>query len=126
LEDVRRLATDVAHEARYRIIHGRGRELHGMDAEYVRVRTARWLYYQTKMLLMALKSREVLRGAAYPATRAELRSRLTDPDEIAIIDTIQQWATLRPDYQRDFRPLASLLDRVVRRLIRELQVTDPR
>jgi hypothetical protein len=125
LEDVRRLATDVAHEARYRIIHGRGRELRGMDAEYSHVRTARWLYYQTKMMLLALKSREVLRGADYPATRAELRSRLTDPDEIAIIDTIERWAGLRPGYERDFTPLAILLDRVVRSLVHELEVTDP-
>jgi predicted nucleotidyltransferase len=120
LEELRRIATDVAHEARYRIIHGRGRELRGLDAEHARIRTARWLYYQTKMLFLALKTREVLQAAPYPATRAELRTRLTDPDEIAVIDTIEHWVNLKPEYERDFTPLGLLLDRVVRKLIHEL------
>jgi len=125
-EDLRRWATDVLHEARYRIIHGAGREYTGMDWEYVRIRTARWLYYQTKLALLAMKTREVLNDAAYPATRAELRARLTNADEIAIVDTISAWAAAKSQYEDDFMPLAFLLDRFARNLVHELEAGEQR
>jgi predicted nucleotidyltransferase len=120
LEELRRLAVDIQHEARYRIIHGTPRVYEGLNADFVRVRNARWMYYQAKMAILAMKSREVLRGAAHPATRAELRSRLSDTDEIALIDTVERWSELKSQYELDYTPLAFLLDRVCRRLVHEL------
>jgi hypothetical protein len=90
IEDLRRTAIDVQHECRYRVIHGSGGgQLYaGMDPAYPRIRAARWMYYQAKLAVLALKAREVLRGKSYPLTRNELRRRLTDEGELAIVDII--------------------------------------
>lgn len=125
LEELRRFAVDIQHEARLRIIHGNTRDQRGLGADYVRIRTARGLYYQAKLLLLALKSREVLKGGPYPATRADLRSRLTDPDEIALVDTISGWGELKAGYEQDFMPLAFLVDRVCRGIVHELDANAP-
>ena len=120
IEEMRRLATDIAHEARYRIIHASGREYFGMDADYVRIRTARWLYYQAKLAVLAMKTREVVRGGSYPANRAELKARLTDDNDISLLDTVDRWADVKSEYSRDFMPLAFMLDRFVQKLVSEL------
>jgi hypothetical protein len=122
LEELRRLATDIQHEARYRIIHGNTRDHRALAAEFFRVRNARGLYYQAKLTLLAFKSREVLFGAPYPATRADLRERLTDPDDLAMIDVIENWGTVKSQYEQDFTPLAYLLDRVGRNLVHQLDL----
>jgi len=72
------------------------------------------------MALLAMKSRELLEGRQYPVTRAELRKRTTDPDELAIIDLVKRWPEVKADYERDFAPLGLLLDRFVRKLASEL------
>ncbi|MCI0784200.1 MAG: hypothetical protein J4N77_07715, partial [Chloroflexi bacterium] len=65
-------------------------------------------------------SRELLDGREYPVTRAELRERTTDVDELAIINVVERWPEVKGDYERDFAPLGLLLDRFVRRLVSEL------
>ena len=123
VEDMRRQAVDIAHEARYRLIHDGPNTLVGMDpalAEARRARLARILYYQAKLAVLAMKARELHRGAAYPETRAELRSRLSDPTELALIDAVDRWAEVKPMYEDDFRPLARLIDAFARRLVHEL------
>ena len=121
IEDLRRTAIDVQHECRYRVIHGSGGGMYeGMDPAYARIRTARWMYYQSKLALMALKAREVLRGKSYPLTRNELRRRLTDEDELAIVDIIGLWPELRPGFEEDVTPLALQLDALMRKLVSEL------
>jgi predicted nucleotidyltransferase len=122
IEDLRRAAVDIQHEARYRLVHGSdpGKTYEGIDPVYMRMRVARWLYYQAKLALLALKTRELLRGNAYPLTRAELRERLTDENELGILDTIELWPQLREDFENDATPLALQLDAVMRRLVAEL------
>lgn len=116
LADLRYFAVEIGHEARYRLVHDRGLERASADS----ARHGRILYYRAKMALLAMKSRELLDGREYPLTRAELRERTTDPDELAIIDVVERWPEVKGDYERDFAPLGLLLDRVVRKLVSEL------
>ena len=114
LADMRYFATEIAHDARYRVIHKAGQasddpETHG-----------RILYYRAKMALLAMKSRELLHGRDYPETREALRERITDDVELALIDLVDLWPEFKPLYERDFVPLALLLDRFVRKLVSEL------
>ncbi|HEY8767672.1 MAG TPA: hypothetical protein VIP09_10520 [Dehalococcoidia bacterium] len=116
LADLRYFAVEIGHEARYRLVHDRGSERASADS----ARHGRILYYRAKMALLAMKSRELLDGREYPLTRAELRERTTDPDELAIIDVVERWPEVKGDYERDFTPLGLLLDRFVRKLVSEL------
>jgi hypothetical protein len=122
IEDLRRAAVDIQHEARYRLVHGSaaGKTYEGIDPVYLRMRVARWLYYQAKLTLLALKAREVLRGNSYPLTRNELRRRLTDEAELAILDTIERWPELRAGFEEDVTPLALNLDCVMSGIVAEL------
>jgi hypothetical protein len=122
IEDLRRAAVDIQHEARYRLVHGSdsGKAYEGIDPAYLRMRVARWMYYQSKLALLALKARELLRGDAYPLTRAELRERLTDEDELGILDTVELWPQLREGFEQDVTLLALQLDVVMSGLVAEL------
>ena len=116
LADLRHYAVEIGHEARYRLVHDRGPERASADS----ARHGRILYYRAKMALLAMKSRELLHGREYPVTRAELRERTTDRDELAIIEVVERWPEVKGDYERDFAPLGLLLDRFVRKLVSEL------
>lgn len=116
LADLRYFAVEIGHDARYRLVHDRGPERASADS----ARHGRILYYRAKMAMLAMKSRELLDGREYPVTRAELRERTTDPDELAIIDVVERWPEVKGDYERDFAPLGLLLDRFVRKLVSEL------
>jgi predicted nucleotidyltransferase len=123
VEDMRRQAVDIAHEARYRLVHDGHGKLTGLDptlAAARKTRLSRILYYQAKLGVLAMKARELHRGATYPETRVELRSRLTDPTELALIDVIDRWAQVKVGYEEDFRPLARLIDSFARGLVCEL------
>jgi len=128
IEDLRRAAVDIQHECRYRLIHGSGAGMmyEGLDPAYPRMRTARWMYYQAKLAVLALKARELLRGQPYPETRDELRERLTAEDELAIVDVIDLWAELRAGFEEDFTPLALQLDAVMRGVVAELDAEQGR
>lgn len=117
--EIRVLARDIRFEARYRLLHAE--PLYSdMPEEFERARNARMLRYAAKLAVLALKAREMLDGREYPATREELRARLSDPDEIAVLDVLERWSELRAEYEADRRPLALLLDRVARKLVSEL------
>ena len=116
LADLRHFAVEIGHDARYRLVHDRDPERSSED----HARHGRILYYRAKEALLAMKSRELLEGRQYPVTRAELRHRITDPDELAIIDLVERWPEVRADTERDFAPLGLLLDRFVRKLVSEL------
>ena len=88
--------------------------------EFLSERHASLMYYWTKMAVLTMKARELLRGQDYPQTRVELRKRTSDADELAIIDVVEHWAEVKAAYARDLTPLAKLLDRFVRRLVSEL------
>ncbi len=114
--EIRVFARDIRFECRYRLLHAE--PLYSdMDEQFQRARNARMLRYATKLAVLALKARDLLEGQEYPATREELRARLTDPDEMAVLDTLENWAELRAKYEEDRRPLALLLDRVARKLV---------
>ncbi|HEV8574765.1 MAG TPA: nucleotidyltransferase domain-containing protein [Dehalococcoidia bacterium] len=121
IEDLRRAAVDIQHESRYRLIHvGGGKMYEGIDPAYPRMRIARWMYYQAKLAVLALKARELLRGRSYPETRRVLRDRLTDEEELALVDVIDLWGELRARFEEDVTPLALQLDAVMRGLVAEL------
>ncbi len=123
-EDIRRFVVDLNHESRYRLLHGRKHyDSHG-DAAFGRVRNARILYYFAKTAVLAMKARQLLIEGAYPLTRAGLRSRLSDPVELQIVDTVDRWAELKPQYEADFAPLARMLDAFARKLGSELETRD--
>jgi hypothetical protein len=120
VEDIRLLAVNIQHECRYRAIHGGRRIDSGLEQQFVGVRSARWMYYQAKLAVLALKARELLRGHPYPGTREQLRQRLTDDDELAIIDIIDLWPELRPKFEEDSTPLGLQIDAFARKLVSEL------
>ena len=119
-EDIRLLAVNIQHECRYRAIHGSRKIDVGLVQEFVRTRNARWMYYQAKLAVLALKAREVLKGRSYPQTRAELRKRLSEDDELAIMDIIDLWPELRPKFEQDSTPLALQVDAFARKLVAQL------
>lgn len=125
IDDLRRFAVDLNHETRYRLLHGRKHYDNHGDAAFGRVRNARILYYFTKIAILAMKARRLLTEGSYPSTRAGLRARTTDPLELQIIDVVDRWADLKPQYEADFTPLARLLDAYARRLVAWLDATHP-
>jgi predicted nucleotidyltransferase len=123
IEDIRRQAVDIGHEARYRLIHEGPAKVEGMEPRMVAARgkrISRMLYYQAKLGVLAMKSRELCRDEPYPESRRELRERLSDPAEVALVDVVDRWPTVKAGYEKDFRPLARLLDEFVRGLVRDL------
>ena len=68
-EDIRLLATNIHHECRYLLVHGTRKVHLGLAAEFLRVRNPRWMYYQAKLAVLALKARELLLGRSYPETK---------------------------------------------------------
>ncbi len=116
LADLRHVAVEIGHDARYRLVHDRGPDRASDDTG----RHGRILYYRAKEALLAMKSRELLAGRQYPVTRAELRNRITDSDELAIIDLVERWPEVKAGIERDFEPLGLLLDRFVRQLVSEM------
>ncbi len=126
--DLRVLARDIRFECRYRLLH-REPDYDQMEQHYrnfLRARNARMLRYAAKLAVLALKARELLLGQPYPLTRDELRSRLADADELAILDIIDRWAELKPQYEADATPLALMLDAFARRLVTSLETGDVR
>jgi len=124
-DDLRQLALEIRFECRYRLFH-RELDYADLDAHYrgfLRSRNARMLRYAAKLAVLALKARELLRGSSYPVTRGQLRKRLTDEDELAIVDIIDLWEELRPKFEEDTTPLALQLDSFARKLIHELETS---
>ncbi len=78
------------------------------------------LGYAAKWAVLALRARELLQGRPYPVTRAELRTRLTDPDDLAVLEIVERWPELRRQYEADIAPLALQLDAFARRLVADL------
>jgi hypothetical protein len=126
LEDLRRLAADIRFECRYRLLHkqdanaGAGYPF----AEFQRYRNLRMLQYAAKWAVLALKARELLEGRPYPVTQSELRERLADPDDLAVVELVERWPELRPRYEADIAPLALRLDAFARRLVAWLETED--
>jgi hypothetical protein len=123
--DLRQLALQIRFECRYRLFH---RELDYVEMEahyrnFLGARNARMLRYGAKLAVLALKARELLRNGTYPETREQLRKRLTDEDELAIIDIIDLWEELRPKFEEDATPLALQLDTFARKLVHELETS---
>jgi hypothetical protein len=122
LADLRRLASDISFQCRYRLLHKQpaNTPAEGQFAAFQGYRNARMLWYAAKMAVLALKARQLLSGRGYPATRADLRARLSDPDELAVLEIVERWPELRPRYEEEIGPLALQLDAFARRLVESL------
>ena len=126
LADLRRLAADISFQCRYRLLHKQP-ENAPPDQRIAAIqgyRNARMLWYAAKMAVLALKARELLSGRDYPETREELRARLSDPDELAVLEIAERWPELRPQYEADIAPLALQLDAFARRLVAWIEARD--
>lgn len=128
LADVRALARNIRFECRYRLLHNQPDDAPREErfADFERYRNLRMLWYAAKMAVMALKSREVLRDQPYPETLHDLRGRLTDRGELAIVDLADRWTEVRSQYEADIAPLALQLDAFARRLVAQLPDGPPR
>lgn len=123
LADLRALARDIRFECRYRLLHkeqARAPADEGMAA-FQQGRNWRMLGYAAKWAVLALKARELLAGRPYPLTRDELRARLSDPDEIAIVDLVEGWPPPGGPYPRELADVALRLDRFARGLVAWLE-----
>ena len=122
LDEIRSLARNIRFECRYRLLH-KEPEYAGMDERlrgFLRARNLRMLHYAAKLAVLALKARELLDGRPYPATRAELRERLRDPEDVGIVDLVEGWPQPRESYPGDLTELALQLDSCARRLVAQL------
>jgi predicted nucleotidyltransferase len=122
IDEIRVLARQVRFEARYRLLHKEplNAEAESEFARFQRQRTVRMLGYALKWAVLALKARELLEGRTYPITRAELRARLSDPADIAIVGTQARWHELVDGYATDPVPLALQLDAFAARIVSQL------
>jgi predicted nucleotidyltransferase len=119
LDDLRDLAGDISFECRYRLLNKQPGAGTPIDA-FQRRRNLNMLHYAAKWAVLALKARELLDGHEYPATLAELRERLSETDELAIVDLVARWKQLAPQPDQDIAPLALQLDAFARKLVSRL------
>lgn len=127
IDELRILALNISFESRYRLYH-REPLYEQMDehwADFLTQRTARMLRYSAKLAILAMKARELLAGRAYPVSSADLRSRITDADETWIIDTVEHWDEMQPQFEADPDPLALRLDAFARNLVSWLETEAP-
>lgn len=118
VNDLRVLARDIRFECRYRLLHKEpAPEIDERLAGFQRARNVGMLGYAAKWALLAMKARELLEGRDYPVTREQLRKRLNDPQEVAILELVEDWAQARRRYEHDLGPLALLLDAFARKLV---------
>lgn len=125
VEDLRSITSTLAHEARYRLMHGASRTYRGLPDDYGRVRNTRWMYYQAKAAIMAMKARALLVSGEYPLTRAALRSTTNDRVDLELIDAVDRWPERRPKFEADLLPLCLLIDAFATRLAGWLDATHP-
>jgi hypothetical protein len=126
LADLRTLAAEIRFQCRFRILHKSAGTVADDAAtrRFERRRDLRMLHYAAKWALMAMKARELLEGRTYPETRAELRGRLSNPEDLALVDIVERWAELEPGFAADITPLALQLDAFARRLVAALPEDD--
>ena len=123
VNDLRVLARDIRFECRYRLLHKQPvyAQIDGQLAAFQKTRNVTMLGYACKWALLAMKARELLEGRDYPATRKELRQRISDYREIEALDIADSWADAKARYYDDPEPLALLLDGFARDLVSWLE-----
>ena len=127
LADLRNLAHEISFQCRLRLLHKQP-EIEPVDqrlAGFQGYRNMLMLHYAAKWAVLALKAHALLTDGEYPVTLAELRQRLDDPAELAIVDLVDRWAELSPQYEADYTPLALQLDAFARRLVAGLPEAPP-
>jgi predicted nucleotidyltransferase len=127
IDELRILALNISFESRYRLFHSEPlyEEMEPHMAGFQRKRNARMLRYAAKLAILAMKSRELFAGREYPVSSADLRPRITDPDDLWIIDTVERWEDAQPQFEADAAPLALRLDAFARKLVSWLEVEVP-
>jgi predicted nucleotidyltransferase len=118
IDEIRLLAMTVRFEVRYRLLHSEPlyEEMESQIAGFQRQRNARMMRYAAKMCVLIMKARELLAGRDYPASLADLRNRLTDADELWIIDIVDRWGDMQAQFEADGKPLALRLDAFARKM----------
>ncbi len=122
VDEIRSLARNIRFECRYRLLH-REQDYEEMEPRYrnfLRARNLRMLFYAAKLAILGLKARQLLVSGQYPETRADLRSALSDPEDVAIVDMIEEWPHPRESYSGDVTGLALKIDACARRLVSSL------
>lgn len=123
IDEIRGLARDIRFECRYRLLHKEQARAPADErmAVFQQGRNWRMLGYAAKWAVLALKARELLAGRPYPLTRDELRARLGDPKEIAIVDLVENWPPPGGPYPRELAEVALRLDACARGLVAWLE-----
>jgi hypothetical protein len=127
IDELRILALNISFESRYRLFHSEPlyEEMEPHMPGFQRRRNARLLRYAAKLAILAIKARELLAGREYPVSSANLRQRLSDPDELWIVETVERWDEVQPQFEADPEPLALRLDAFARKLVAWLEVEAP-
>jgi len=125
--ELRRLVLNISFESRYRLFHSEPLygEMEPHMPGFQRRRNARLLRYAAKLAILAMKARELLASREYPVSSADLRPRLADPDELWIVDTVERWDEVQPQFEADASPFALRLDAFARKLVAWLEVEAP-
>lgn len=127
VDELRILALNISFESRYRLFHSEPlyEEMQPHMPGFQRRRNARLLRYAAKLAILAMKARELLADREYPVSIADLRPRISDPDELWIIDTVDHWDEAQPQLEADHGPLALRLDAFARDLVSWLEREAP-
>jgi len=127
VDELRILALNISFESRYRLFHSEPLygEMEPHMPGFQRRRNARLLRYAAKLAILAMKARELLASREYPVSSADLRPRLADPDELWIVDTVERWDEVQPQFEADASPFALRLDAFARKLVAWLEVEAP-
>jgi hypothetical protein len=127
IDELRMLALNISFESRYRLFHSEPLydEMEPHMPGFQRRRNARLLRYAAKLAILAMKARELLTGREYPVSSADLRPRIADPDELWIVDTVERWDEVQPQFEADPEPLALRLDAFARKLVAWLDAETP-
>jgi predicted nucleotidyltransferase len=127
IDELRILALNISFESRYRLFHREPlyEQMEPHYAGFQRQRNARMLRYAAKLAILAMKARELLAGRDYPVSNADLRPRLTDPDDLWIVDTVERWDEVQTQFETDADRLALRLDASARKLVSWLDVEAP-
>jgi predicted nucleotidyltransferase len=92
--EIRKIADEVGFWSKYLYTH-----LH--LAENV----VRKMYWRYKEAVIALKVYVHWKTGSFPATKERLKRLLTDPEDIEIVEMIEEWEKNRDDYEKNPDPL---------------------
>jgi len=78
------------------------------------------VHRMAKFTVFLLKVRHLYLYGSYPLTRSDLLTLVADPDERQIIEWVEHWEDVRPQFENDPVPLILKIDGCIRRLVASL------